>query len=169
MKVPMQSVRLERRSPDWLVAAIAGFAAGAVLMVLDLFWSSVVEGGGPWKTSYMIAPIFMGPEILQSPGFPFKFSVVAVALATHYVIGILFGQALAAILAPLNLDSSIPKALVTGAVFGGVVYLLNFYVMSNWFPWLADLRGWATVAAHLVFGTVAAFLYWKLERTAKER
>ncbi len=169
MKVPMQSVRLERRSPDWLVAAVAGFAAGAVLMVLDLFWSAVVEGGGPWRTSHMIAPIILGPEILQSPSFSFNFSVVAVALATHYVVGILFGLVLAAIMARLNLDSSLPKALVTGAVFGGAVYLLNFHVMSNWFPWLADLRGWATVAAHLVFGTVAAFLYWKLERTAKER
>lgn len=168
MKVPTQSV-LERRSPNWLVAAVAGFAAGAVLMVLDLLWSAVVEGGGPWKTSHMIAPIILGPEILQSPSFTFNFSVVAVALATHYVVGILFGLVLAAIMAPLNLDSSLPKALMTGAVFGSALYLLNFFVMSNWFPWLADLRGWATVAAHLVFGTVAAFLYWKLQRTAQAR
>ena len=28
------------RAPDWTAAAVAGFGAGAVLMVLDLVWST---------------------------------------------------------------------------------------------------------------------------------
>jgi peptidoglycan/LPS O-acetylase OafA/YrhL len=65
-------------------------------------------------------------------------------------------------MAPLNLDATVLRAVVTGAAFGLVLYLINFFVFIYWFPWLAELRGWATIAAHLAFGVVAALLYWKL-------
>jgi len=168
MDLPVRSLLWERRAPNWAVAAVSGFAAGAVLMVLDLLWSSIVTGG-PWRTSHMIAPIFLGADTVRSAGFNFSFRVVAIALALHYALGIAFGLVLAAIMAPLHLDATVRRALVTGAVFGLILYVVNFFGMVHWFPWLADLRGWATVAAHLVFGIVAALLYWKLERSASER
>ena len=164
MELPLGSLHGERRAPNWTVAAVSGFAAGAVLMVLDLLWSSIVTGG-PWRTSHMIAPIFLGADAVQSTGFNFNFRVVAIALGVHYALGIVFGLILAAIMAPLQLDTTVRRALVTGAVFGLILYIVNFFGMVRLFPWLADLRGWATVAAHLVFGTVAALLYWKLERS----
>src|SRR5882672_1150764 len=154
MELPLRSLHAERRAPNWPVAAVSGFAAGAVLMVLDLLWSSVAEGGGPWRTSHMIAPIFTGPDVAQPSNFSFSFGIVSIALAVHYVLGIAFGLVLAAIMVPLRLDSSAPKALLTGAVFGLVLYLINFHGMARAFPWLAELRGWPTIAAHLVFGVV---------------
>lgn len=157
----------QRRSPDWIVAIVSGFAAGAVLMVLDLLWSSLVTGG-PWRTSNMIAPIFLGTDVMQTAGLSFSFEVVAIALTVHYALGIVFAMILAAIMTPLNLDTAPTKALATGAAFGLVLYLVNFYGMVAFFPWLAELRGWATLAAHLVFGGVAALLYWKLERTSRQ-
>jgi hypothetical protein len=163
MEIRQASVHWERRSPNWVVAIVSGFAAGAVLMVLDLLWSTFVTGG-PWRTSRMLAPIFLGPGSAQAAEDQFSFSVVAMALAVHYVLGMGFGMILAAIMTPLNLDSTPTKALVTGAVFGLVLYLVNFYGVVSVLPWLADLRGWATIAAHLVFGAVAAWLYWKLAR-----
>jgi hypothetical protein len=135
---------------------------------VPVIWSSIVAGGGPWRTSHMIAPIFLGPEVLQTSGYSFSVGVVAIALATHYALGIVFGLALAAVMAPLSLDATAGRTLLTGAVFGVALYLVNFYGTVRWFPWLAELRGWATLAAHLVFGIVAALLYSKLERTPKE-
>jgi hypothetical protein len=44
---------------------------------------------------------------------------------------------------------------------------VNFYGIASVFPWLAELRGWPTFAAQIVFGVVAAALYWKLGRTPK--
>ena len=167
MEHSLRSLRWERRAPDWPVAAVSGFAAGAVLMVLDILWSSVVDTGGPWRTSHMIAPIFTGADVAQAPVYSFSVRIVAIALAVHYILGIAFALVLAAIMASLHLDSSATKALLTGAVFGVALYLINFYGIAQAFPWLADLRGWATLAAHLVFGGVAALLYWKLGRTPK--
>ena len=167
MELRQQSLHRERRAPDWPVAAVSGFAAGAVLMMLDLLWSSAVAEGGPWRTSHMIAPMFIGPDAAQTSGFHFSVPVVAIALAAHYTLGIVSGLLLAAIMTPLQLDSTVTKALLTGAVFGVALYLVNFHIIGSWLTWLADLRGWATLAAHLVFGIVAALLYWKLGRTAK--
>lgn len=168
MATHVATLEWKRREPDWLVAAVSGFAAGAVLMVLDLLWSSFVVGGGPWRTSYMIAPIFVGPESLSSSDRGFSVGVVAIALATHYALGVVFGLVMAAIMARFNFDATTGRALSTGAVFGVALYLINFYVVASVFYWLAQLRGWETLAAHLVFGVVAALLYHKLRRTVRE-
>lgn len=157
------------RAMDWVAAAVSGFAAGAVLMVLDLLWSAIFNPDGPWRTSHMIAPIFGGAtDRLQSGDYPFSVSVISIALLTHYALGIVFGLVLAAILAQLRLDTEPLKALVTGACLGVLLYVVNFEVLTAFFPWLTGLRGTATLAAHLVFGGVAALLYWRLKRTATE-
>lgn len=157
------------RATDWTAAAVAGFAAGAVLMVLDLVWSAVFNPDGPWRTSHMIAPIFTGAGSLQTSGYGFNLGVVAISLVTHYVLGIVFGLGVAALLVQLRLDSTPGRALVAGAILGVVLYLINFTVLVGFFPWLTALRGADTLAAHVVFGIVAALLYCRLKRTATER
>jgi hypothetical protein len=166
MELHMHSHHLERRLPDWPAAAVSGFAAGAVVMVLELVWSSLFMDTSPWVTSRMVAAIVLGPDTMQSSTF--SVGVVAVALATHYVLGIVLGLILAAIVAPFHFDSSIGMILLTGAVFGLAVYLFNFYGMARFFTWFNDMRGWATMVAHLIFGMSAAIIYWKLERPLGE-
>jgi multisubunit Na+/H+ antiporter MnhB subunit len=157
------------RATDWTAAAVSGLAAGAVLMVLDLVWSLFFNPDGPWRTSHMIAPVFTGADSLKTSGYEFSPGVVALSLATHYVLGILFGLVMGAILAQLRLDATPGRALVGGAVLGIGLYLINFDVLSRFFfPWLADLRGWDTLGAHVVFGIAAALLYWRFKRPNTE-
>jgi hypothetical protein len=157
------------RATDWTAAAVSGFAAGAVLMVLDLVWSAFFNPEGPWRTSHMIAPIFTGAGGLKTSGYEFSLGVVAIALATHYVLGIVFGLVMAALLVQFKLDSSLGIATVAGASMGFALYLINFGLLVVFFPWLVALRGVETIAAHVVFGVVAALLYCRLKRTATER
>ena len=154
------------RLPDWPAAAVAGLGAGAVLMVLELFWSALVTGGSPWTTSHLIAAIVMGPDTLQSTDF--NVMIVAVALVAHYVLGALFGLLLAAIIAPLHLDSTV-GLVSAGAVFGACLYLLNFYGMAHFLPWFVEWRGAATLITHVIFGVAAALFYWKLNRYGADR
>jgi hypothetical protein len=167
MDTHLGSQQRQWHTPDWIAAAVAGFAAGAVLMVLDLIWSSIFAVDGPWRTSHMIAPIIIGQERLPTTGYAFSIGVVTLALATHYVLGIVFGLVMAAGMAQFNLAATPGRALVTGAAFGLVLYLINFHAIARFFPWLTELRGWETQAAHVVFGVVAALLYWRLKRTAR--
>ncbi|MGO4331671.1 MULTISPECIES: hypothetical protein [unclassified Cupriavidus] len=161
MELHMQSHHYVRRLPDWMAAAVSGLAAGALLMVVELFWSTMVAGVNPWGTTRMIAAIVMGPEVLQTSLF--SVSTVTAALVIHFVLGAVLGMILAAIIAPFHLDSSIGMVLLTGAAFGLVVYLLNFYGMTRFFAWFADARGWHTLVGHMIFGMTAAIAYWKLE------
>lgn len=158
----MHSHRWERRVPDWKVAAVSGFVAGAVLMVLEMLWAMLAGDGNPWLASHMVAAILMGPDVLQS--VTFSLPIIIVALVTHYILGIAFGLILAGIIVPYRLDSSIGLVLLTGAIFGLVLYLFNFYGMVRVFEWFAEMRGLATLVAHLIFGMVAAAMYWKLEQ-----
>ena len=157
----MHSHRWEARAPDWVAAAVSGFVAGAVLMVLELVWS-VVSGESPWRVSNMIAAITMGPDVMQSTGF--HIGAVVTALLTHYVLGIVFGMILATIVASFNFDSSPGLVLTVGGVFGFVLYLLNFYGMSAFFPWFAKMRDWGTLWGHVIFGMTVAYMYWQLEK-----
>jgi hypothetical protein len=167
MELDLSSHRWAHRAPDWPAAAVAGFVAGAVLMVLELLWSSLVVGTSPWIASRKIAAILMGTDVLQSTGF--NLGAVALALVIHYVLGIVFGMILCALIAPFHMDSSLGLVLLTGAVFGLMLYVFNFYGMTRFLPWFVDMRGLATFVAHLVFGITAAAMYWKLKRPDGER
>jgi hypothetical protein len=167
MELHFHSHHLEHRTPDLVAAAASGFVAGAILMVLELFWASIVQDRNPWVISHKITAIVMGSDVLRSGEF--SVGVVGVALIIHYVLGIAFGLVLAAIIAPFHFDSSIGMSLAVGAVFGLILYLINFFVLTSIFPWFADMRGWPTLFANLIFGMALAVIYMKLERPAIAR
>jgi hypothetical protein len=171
----MQLLRLhwgewQGRRPDWIAAAVAGFLAGAVLMVLEAVWTlmvgNAVGNGDPWLTSRMLAAMVLGSGVLERTGF--SLGIVVLALVIHYLLGILFGLVLAALVTEFHGEGR-PGAMETiGAVFGALLYLFNFYLMSYAFPWFVQMRGWATFMAHLIFGISAALLYWKLARQSAQ-
>jgi hypothetical protein len=165
MELQLHLHRWERREPDWSAAAASGFAAGAVLMVLELLWAAAMSSAGPWRISQLIAAMVLGPGTLQpSAAGAFSVSVVAVALAIHYAAGTVFGMAAAFIGAGFHYDTSPAMMATVGAAFGVALYVFSFHVSTLVFPWLAELRGWSTVAAHLIFGITGALMYWKLAR-----
>ncbi|NGZ86103.1 hypothetical protein [Duganella aceris] len=167
MELHLQSHHWQARVPDWAAAAVAGFGAGGVLMLLELAWSAFIAGGDPWLTSRLIAAMAMSGEVLQTSGY--SLTVLVVALLVHYALGVVFGVLLAAIMAPFNLDSSSAMALTAGALFGLLLYVLNFYGMTGVYVWFVELRSWPTAIAHVIFGMAAAFIYLKLERPARPR
>jgi hypothetical protein len=156
------------RPTDWTAGAVAGLAAGALLMVLDLVWSGIFNTGGPWRISHMIAPLFTGNGPPAASGYGFHPGVVSISLAVHYGLGIVFGLVLAAVMSQLRLDTTPASALATGAIAGIVLYLVNFDILAGFLPWLATLRGGDTLAAQVVFGIVTAMLYFRLRRTPTE-
>jgi hypothetical protein len=164
MELRMHSHRWVARQGDWTAAAIAGFGAGGILMLLELAYTAI-RGGDPWLISRMVAAMVMGWEVLQTSGY--SLSIVIAALVVHYVLGITFALMLAAIIAPFQLDSSHGMVILTGAAFGVLLYVLNFYGMSGAFSWFADLRGWPAFIGHVAFGACAAWFYRLLERPDK--
>lgn len=164
MELQLHLHHWRRRQPDWAVAAVAGFAASALLMVLELLWGVMNGSAGPWRVPELIAALVLGPDALRHAPDAFNLNVVIVALGTHYVLGIMFGCILGYIIAGFQFDSSAELMIVVGAAFGALLYAFNFHGIAEFFTWLPELRGMSTFIAHLIFGITAAMLYWALER-----
>ncbi|MDM4766481.1 hypothetical protein [Pelomonas sp. SE-A7] len=160
MELEMHPHQWERRMPDWPAAVVSGLVAGAVMMVLDLVWSAIMSSGDTWRSSHLVAAIVLGPSALQDSAF--SIGIVAVALITHYLLGIVFALCLAFIVAGFHYESSVSMIESIGIVFGGGVYVISMYGWTNVFPWIAELRGWGSLIGHMVFGMTAALTYWKL-------
>lgn len=149
---------------DLPAAAVAGFAAAAALMVLELAWAAVTSRGDPWAVSRSIAAIVLGPGVLDDTRF--SALVVSLALVIHYLVGIVFGLAVGAVLSRHVGEWQLREALAAGAFLGVGLYVLSFHVMTFVFPWFIDLRSGACFFAHVLFGMAAAGLYQRLERTS---
>lgn len=160
-RLQLGSHRWRVREPDWVIGALAGFGAGGIVMVLELAFAAAT-GADPWRTPRLIAALVLGSPALQIGGY--SLAVVIAALAVHYLLGTFFGLVLAAIVAPFRLDSSAVMVIAAGAVFGVLLYLFNFYVITAVLPWFAEMRGWATVLGHVEFGVMAGLIYRMLER-----
>ncbi len=74
----------------------------------------------------------------------------------HYSLGVFSGVVLAAIFSRLRYGATVSMDLLVGAIFGFVIYIVNFHVLTRVFPWFAESRGMATLLAHLVFGDVGS-------------
>ena len=143
---------------DWKAAVLAGLAAGAVFMMMEMALVALTEGS-PWGPPRMIGAIALGREVLPPPA-TFHAGAFGAAMLIHFALsavlgivwGLLFGRLLGAI------------ALAVGAVFGVVVYAIHFYGMTAVFPWFAMARNWITVLSHAVFGLVLAGSYLGLRR-----
>ena len=166
MELHMHSHHFVRRMPDWPAAVIGGCVAGAVFLVIALFAMRVM-GHSVWATPRMIAAIVMGRGALAHPA-TFAPGVMLAALVTHFVLSVLFAVILAVIMAPFSLDSSVAMASLVGAVFGVFLYVVNFYGMTQLFPWFADARGGENFVSHILFGLAAADTYLSLEREASD-
>jgi hypothetical protein len=162
MELHLQSHHFTNRLPDWRAAALAGVAAGVVFLLLEMLMALAMSGSA-WGPPRMIGAIVLGRGVLPPPA-TFSLGILLTALGVHLVLSIILGLIAGLIIAPFRFDSSLGTASVVGAVFGLVVYVINFYGMTQFFPWFAEARNWMSVFAHLVFGVVVADAYLKLER-----
>lgn len=151
-----------RTTFDWRAAIWAGIIAGIVFMMLEMIMVPVFGGGSPWEPPRMIAAIGMGRDVLPSPDQPatFDFSVLMIAVVIHMILSIMYTIILGFIVHRLGMW----PALGIGAVFGLVLYLVNFYGFTAVFPWFANARNWISIFAHIVFGLVAAAAYKGLQK-----
>ncbi|ODP34045.1 hypothetical protein [Pandoraea sp. ISTKB] len=163
MELHLSSHRYTHRSPDWAAAAVAGFVACAFFSAVEMLMVLLVSGQSPWVPPRMVAAIVLGPGILSQPA-TFDVSIVAMALMVHAAIGVVLGVVLGAIIAPFRLDSDVVTVSIAGGVFGLIVYVVNFYVMTQMFPWFMESRGWTMVAGHVIFGAFAGYMYWVLRQ-----
>ena len=142
-------------------AVTAGLVAGLVFLIAEMVLVPTMGGGALWGPPRMMSAIALGEGVLPPPA-TFNAAVVAVGMLVHFALSAVLGVIFALIAARLSLGRGALIAL--GAVFGLVVYVVNFHGLTAIFPWFAMARNWITILAHLIFGVVLA---WWLARDAR--
>lgn len=152
------SEAFERR---WNVKAAvrAGVLASLVFQLLEIVLIPLFGGGSPWGPARMIAAMVLGRGVLPPPA-SFDLAVVLTALVVDIALAIIYALVLAAIIRRWSLAAS----AAGGAVFGLVLYVINFYGFTALFPWFEMGRNGVTIFTHVVFSLIAAVAYkrWQL-------
>jgi hypothetical protein len=78
-----------------------------------------------------------------------------VATVIHVGLSVAYGLIL--VLAIHRLGMTL--ALLSGLVFGLILYVVNMYGITEIFPWFSAARDWITIVAHAVFGISVAAAY----------
>lgn len=138
----------------------AGLIAGVIMMMLEMIMVPLFLGGSPWGPPRMMAGIILGSDVVPPPA-TFEIGVLMAGLGIHLIMSIIFALILDAI---IN-NMSFAWALVVGAVYGYVLYLVNFYLIADaLFPWFLNATNWVTAFSHIIFGISAAWAYKALTR-----
>ena len=111
----------------------------------------------------LTAALVVGPHVLPPP---LTFDESLMSLAT--VIHLLLSFAYAGLLFPFR-SSRLSRALLTGALFGVVLYVVNLHGFTWVFPWFSAARGVITLIAHAAFSMSVMSVYWILVRRAGSR
>jgi hypothetical protein len=145
-------------SIDWRAAFWAGVVGGLAFAALEMAMAPL-HGASPWAPLHMIAAIVLGSSAMANPG-SFDLTIVLTAVVLHMVLALIYTFILAFVIARMGTGS----AVVIGAVYGLLLYGINFYFFTRWFPWFAEHRDWIAIFTHLVQGALWGGLYKAWER-----
>jgi hypothetical protein len=147
--------------------AIGGIVAGIVFPLFEMAMAAI-QGQSPFGPLRMIGGIALGEQALD-PSFSLLIAGAA-GVAVHMMLSIMYGAVFGAAAAFVPaIVRSMPVAALAGAVWGIVLWLVNFYVAAPifgwaWFPQMTDAL--VQFVAHAGFFGVPLGLYvaWALRR-----
>ena len=122
---------------------VAGMVAGLIIAV----WFLMFPRGIPWSSVNFFSAAVIGRVM------PDNVSFISATLL-HFVLGALYGLAIAAVVRRMRPELSI----LAGALTGLALYFLNWALVKYAFPW-AYGRESAVLIAHLLFGAFTAGAY----------
>ena len=130
---------------QWGPAVGAGLIAGFVLVI--------VPRGSPWSSLTFFQPTIMGRSLATST------TPLILAWLVHLAVSVVYGLFISRVL----VSFAFRRALLTGALLGLILYVINFGVVSLFWH---GYRGneLLVVFTHIVFGLICAGAYRGLLR-----
>lgn len=146
---------------DWRAAIWAGLIAGTLATLAQVALWLVFTDDFPTillRDAHLTAAMVLGNSSL-SPLASFDVGVLLIATLIHFTLSILYAAVLIALAARLD---AVPS-LLAGISFGVALYVINLNGFTAIFPWFEQARGWITFIAHVMFGTIAIWVYRRLD------
>ncbi|MCU0425842.1 MAG: hypothetical protein MUF71_09480 [Candidatus Kapabacteria bacterium] len=154
--MPTLKTRL-KQVVDWRAALIAGAVSGTVFLLLTM-WLTYSEVGSAWLMPRLLASALLGADIL-TPTAGDGVKVWGAAILVHLPLSLGFACLIAYVLHRWGLLVGIGG----GALFGLVLYGINFYALTAWLPQFVIIKSVSVAFAHLMFGAFAGGVYELLE------
>ncbi len=153
---------LAHPSKFWVAAFYAGIAAGVFSTIAQIllwwsFWDALPSI--LYRDARFAAAIVLGQGVLSPPA-TLDWQVMFIATWIHFGLSIIYAIVLSNLIHSLD----IKKSLISGGLYGLVLFTINMYGFVIIFPWFVETRDWITVIAHVVFGVSAAGVYKVLSK-----
>ncbi len=145
-----------RQVMDWEAAVKAGLIAGVAALLIVVI--PAAADGYPWIIFHWIAGLALGSEVLAATS-NLSPLIIITGLLIHFVLSVIYALILAFIIHRWGFW----VGLLGGALFGLVLFAINFYTFTLLFPWFLVMRSWIVVLAHVIFGAVAGGAYEAME------
>jgi hypothetical protein len=141
-----------------LGGALAGLAGGLAMALVGALMS-VAQGQDIWREAKAIASVVLGPHAVVQAGF----AALPVLIGTliHLITAMLLGAIFGIVSRRwLHLPSDFGMPVVTGLVYGLLVWLVAYFVaLPVADPWLLDSYAPAFIIQHIVYGSVTGLCY----------
>lgn len=144
-----------RQVVDWSAAVWAGLVSGLLYLIVGSLLSGILYNNFLLPLKMTAAFIWGSQSILDDPSL----GMIILALIVHFILAIFFGIIVAFVIHRWGLAVGV----IGGALLGLALYGINFYALTEFFPWFAGMRGTAMIVSHLVFGAAAGGFYELLE------
>lgn len=145
-----------------------GFLAGLVFVGFEIV-VAVVTGSSPFEPPQLMGSILLGEGSLAALATP---AFVAMAgLTLHFLLSALYGGVFGAIVQAVRpIQGNRPLLVAAGAVFGLLLWIVNFYLISPvLFPWFAMASPLVQFLAHTFFyGALLGLLFALLPQQTTE-
>lgn len=138
---------------------VGGIVAGTVFAVAQMVAAAL--RGQPFSTPLnSIAAIMLGPEVLSDGNL--TPSVIAAAVVIHLALSAVYGIILAVLsMSVLAVGTSPAGAVVTGMVFGLILWLVNIFLIAPLaFPWFSAENQAVQLVLHVLFFGAPLGLYF---------
>jgi hypothetical protein len=138
---------------DWTAAIWAGLVSGLVMFLVSVLLPWIILGDALLIVRIM-ASVLLGPTVIPAhsvlaPG------IYAAALITHVILSLFFTLLIAIIFHRWGML----VAFIGGAMVGVLIYVMNYYSFTFFFPWMAPYLNWMVLVAHIFFGALAGSLF----------
>lgn len=144
----------ERGRIDPAMVVVTGLGAGLIATAAQFVLWWLAEMPLPetlFRDARLTAALIMGSAVLPPPSTA-RWDILLVATLIHFSLSIVYAVISVRVFARLPGGG----ALLAGAFYGLLIYVVNMYGVTVIFPWFSMVRDWVTLVAHLVFGVTLA-------------
>jgi len=156
-KKAQQSRLLDLPHLDWHAYFVAAIVAGLTTLIAGLVLCGVVLGE-PTFIIRITASLVLGPEVIRVTEGSTPLIFLA-GMLLHFALAFAYALVIVLVIHRWGLI----VGLVGGVSIGVAFYVINFYAMSFFFPWIYPLRNWLLLLAHMILGGLVGVVYELLD------